>query len=174
LISFSRFVKNIYSISTYEGIAIYSDKPVKINWKVNVLHNDNGKAVEFADGWGWYALNGVMMKPEYVLTPAEKISDKTILSEKNVDMRRELIRKVGLERFIKQGREIDSLGDYKLLDMQSLFDGIEYAPHLLMKNQSLEYAWHLEGVHPDCKTVQEAINWRAGNKDELWQPISLS
>jgi hypothetical protein len=131
-------------------------------------------AVEYTDGWGWYALNGVIMKPEYVLTPAEKLQPDSVLKEPNVDIRRELIRKVGVQRMISYGKEIDAMGSYKLIDISPIFTGIRYAPYLLMKNPSLDDTWHLEGVDPECHTVQEAINWRAGNIKVEWSPAQLS
>ena len=138
------------------------------------LHCGNSMALSYPDGWGIYALNGVMMKPEYVLTPAEKITPETVLAEKNVDIRRELIRKVGVQRMLSQGKEIDRYGTYKLIDMSPVLTGVRFAPHLLMRNPSVDDTWHLEGVGPECHTVQEAINWRAGNIGVEWSPAQLS
>ena len=171
---FVNFTKNIHLCLPYKNIFIYSDKPVRCHWKGTRLHNETGKAVEYADGWGWYSLNGVMMKPEYVLTPAEKTTPETVLAEKNVDIRRELIRKVGVQRMLSRGQEIDHCGTYKLIDMSPVLTGIRYAPHLLMRNPSVDDTWHLEGVGPECHTVQEAINWRAGNIEVEWSPAQLS
>jgi hypothetical protein len=171
---FRRFVKNIHSCLPYKNIFFYSDKPIKCHWKGRRLHNENGMAVEYADRWGWYALNGVVMKPEYVLTPAEKLRPDIILKETNVDIRRELLRKIGVQRMLSYGEEIDSMGSYKLVDMSPVFTGIRYAPHLLMKNPSVDDTWHLEGIGPECHTVQEAINWRAGNVEVEWSPAQLS
>jgi hypothetical protein len=58
--------------------------------------------------------------------------------------------------------------------MSPVFTGLNYAPHLLMKNPSLVDTWHLEGVHPTCETIQQAINWRAGNIKVEWSPAQLS
>lgn len=42
-----------------------------------------------------------------------------------------------------------------------------------MKNPSLEETWHFEGVHPNCKTVDEALAWRNG-LDEFKEPEVLT
>jgi hypothetical protein len=144
--------------------------------KQNRLHCDTGPALVYPDGWSIYALNGVTMKAEDILTPAEKIDPKTILTEINVDVRRELLRKVGLQRVITYGVEVDRQGTYELIDMSPIFrgNGIDYAPYLLMKNASIEGAQHFEGVSPECRTVEQAINWRASEVAKTWTPDLLS
>ncbi len=159
----------------YEKICWISERPriVRLNNR-NRLHCETGMALQYPDGWGIYALNGVRMKPEYVLTPKEKITPQTVMAERSVEQRRELIRKVGVDTLVSCGKVIECKGEYKLIDMSPVFQGIPYAPHLLMKNPSVEGTWHLEGVSPECKTVQQAINWRAGNIVKTWSPDELS
>jgi hypothetical protein len=138
------------------------------------LHSSNSPSIEYADGLlTIYHLNGVKMKPEYVLTPADKIDTKTILKEQNVDVRRELIRKVGAMRLVSEGKVIQESGSYKLVDMSPIFTGIRYAPYLLMQNPSVN-AQHFEGVSPECHTIEQAINWRSGDINKLWSPALLS
>ena len=171
---FTAFVSNIHFCLPYNKLFIYSDKPTKIHWKNRLLHNEKGKAVEYADGWGWYCLNGIPMRPDYVTAPAHQITPEMVLKERNVDMRRELLRKAGVFRMKEHGKLIEKVGDYELRDMSPVFTGIPYAPHLLMRNPSVEDTWHLEGVHPDCHTVQQALNWRAGNIEINWSPAQLN
>lgn len=132
-------------------------------------------ALAYPDGWGIYALNGVRMKPEHVLTPAEKLVPSEILAETNVEIRRELIRKVGIERMmnVMPHKSLDVRGNYSLLSVK-LSDEIEDARFLKMLNPSVG-CWHMEGVAPECATVQQALNWRAsGKRDEEWQPEVLT
>lgn len=91
-----------------------------------------------------------------------------VLAEQNVEVRRELIRKVGVERMLSvlPNRVLDTVGNYSLLSIQ-LSEQIRDAKFLKMLNPSIG-VWHVEGVHPDCATVQEAINWRADSKH--WSP----
>jgi hypothetical protein len=146
---------------------------VRLNSR-NRLHCETGPALAYPDGWSIFALNGIRMKPEYVLTPAADLTPETILKEQSVDIRRELIRKVGVQRLIHHGREIEQAGTYKLVDMSPVFTSVRYAPHLLMLNPSVSDTWHLEGVGPECQTIEQAINWRAGNINITWQPWHLS
>ena len=122
------------------------------------LHCDDGIALAYPDGWGIYALHGVRVKPEYVLTPAAELKPETILAENNAEVRMALIRKVGLERLVSYGAELNVWGEYKLLDMKQLM-GNQKALYLLMHNPST-CVWHLEGVPNDCTSVKEALHRR--------------
>src|SRR3990167_776924 len=125
------------------------------------LHCDDGIALAYPDGWGIYALHGVRVKPEYVLTPAAELKPETILAENNAEVRMALIRKVGLERLVSYGAELNVWGEYKLLDMKQLMGkmGNQKALYLLMHNPSTG-VWHLEGVPNDCTSVKEALHRR--------------
>lgn len=114
------------------------------------------------------------MKEKDVMTPAEKIDPKEILKRENVDERRELIRKVGIERMLSvlKNKELDKKGDYCLLSVE-LSETIKDARYLKMKNPSIGI-WHLEGVARECNTVQDALNWRAGDIKTKWEPSTLT
>ena len=121
-------------------------------------------AIDFVDGTGYYFLNGVPMEEKHIITPAEKLNVLEIINEKNIEVRRELIRKIGIERFIlKTGATVlDKNGDYELLSIK-LSDEVPDARYLKMKNPSIA-TWHVEGV--EGNTVEEAINWRSGDIKE--------
>jgi hypothetical protein len=163
----------------FEKIAVVSNRPELISWNANkVLHNATGPSVRFRDGWSIYSLNGIRMEPWHVETPAEKIDPVAILKEKNVDRRRELIRKVGIERLIGNlpHRILDTQGDYSLLSVD-LSDTLKDCRYLKMLNPSIKI-WHVEGVErTDPATVQEALNWRASKilkTGESWKPSQLT
>jgi hypothetical protein len=100
------------------------------------------------------------MKPEHVLTPAENIGANAVLSETNVDQRRELMRKVGIERMLAslKHKSLEKRGTYELLSIH-LSDSVPDARYLRMLNPSIG-CWHLEGVDPRCNTIDEALNFR--------------
>gem|GEM_PF-2730145 len=157
---FKRFTSNIGFCLPFHDICIYSLKPTEIHWDNGRLHNPNGKAVKYADGWGWYALNGIPMAEWQVMTPTEELSLEKILSVEDIDQRRELVRRVGIERLASEGKELDKLGFYKLLDMRAVYQRQTPTLFLLMKNPSVANTWHCEGVGSECKTVIDALNWR--------------
>lgn len=52
-------VKNCGVYWTFEGLVILTPKPIKIKFNdKEELHCEDGYAVEYASGYGWYALNG--------------------------------------------------------------------------------------------------------------------
>jgi hypothetical protein len=48
--------------------------------------------------------------------------------------------------------------------MSKLFNGIEYAPHLKMTNQTTGTI-HIEAVSPVCRNLKDAIIDRMGGRD---------
>ena len=135
------------------------------------LHNDNGPAIAYSDGFSVWALNGVRVTKEIAETPAEKLNSKLILEEKNAEVRREIVRKIGIEKVCKDlnAKIIDRWEDYELLELD-LQDGRK-RPYLKMKNPSIK-TYHIEGIAPNIKTVQEALVWR--NRGITEQPIILT
>ena len=157
----------------YWDWAIISDRPTVIHRnRRGQLHRDEEAAVAYADGFCVYALNGVRMNKMHVLTRAEALDPGIILREKNVEVRRELIRKVGMERCLSVWPHAikDQRGNYALLDI-GLAEGLEHTRWLKMLNPSIG-VWHVEAVAPECSTVQEALNWRAHQKQ--WVPEILT
>jgi hypothetical protein len=164
----------------FENLVIITEKPKIVSIVNRRLHKDNGPAIEYSDGFSVYALNGIRMKQEYVMTPANELSVSTIMKEQDVDIRRELLKKVGLQRFIKEtkGKILDSMKftvnnkqiQYDLIKVQ-LGNNIEGLV-LKMDNPSIDEI-HVEGVEDTCKTVKDALAWRNGF-DKYIEPITLT
>jgi hypothetical protein len=147
----------------YNGMVLASDRPREIHLNSSgQLHKDEGMAVRYSDGWGVHFLNGVSIPSGLVMARAEELDPKTILTQNNVEVRRELLRKVGIERFLNVAphRVLDTRNDYALLSVE-LTPEIRDARFLKMLNPSIG-VWHVEGVAPECETVQHALNYRAG------------
>lgn len=166
------FLKNIIFCVPYDGIFFMSKKPININWKNKLLHCENGPAIEFKDGYGLWALNGVTVTKEVVETPADKLDPKLILNEKNAEVRREIVRKIGIERIVKElkAKVINRWYDYELLELP--IDGMSIkARYLKMINPSIGTI-HIEGVPPDIETCEQALCWRVGGLK--WEPEQLT
>ena len=164
---------------TLDSVCFASERPSAIRRNAaGQLHCEDDLAIAYPSGWGLYRLNGVTVPEWLVKTPAAKLDAGRLLKEDNAEVRRELVRKVGIERVCAElgAKPIDRQGDYELL-MLNLRDG-RHRPYLKMRNPSLG-VFHVEGVHPDCKTVQDAINWRAaqvlrGVRSTNWNPSQLT
>jgi len=116
------------------------------------------------------SLNGVKVPQWLVETDFRKIDCKKIHEIENVEIRREFVRKVGVEKIaIELGaKTIDRRKKYELLSI-NMGDN-RHRPYLKMLNPSIR-VWHLEGVHPDCQTVNQALSWRNQTDEE---PVVLT
>lgn len=148
----------------FEKAVVISDRPIECHMENGMLHKEGGMAVRFSDGFGSWNLHGVQVSKEIAETPAMELDAEIILTEKNAEIRREIVRKIGIERVILKlgARSLDKQGDYELLAFE-LGDG-RLRPYLKMKNPSIGI-WHLEGVPATIKTVTEALAWRNERQD---------
>jgi hypothetical protein len=125
------------------------------------LHSTNEPAYVSGD-LKLYFLHGVHIEPQYVhLVQVDHPNPKEVLAVKNVDIRRELIRRVGIEQFVDSlwHKVIDTQGDYVLLDVLLNDNTWSNARFLKMLNPSIG-VWHLEGVPNTVQTVEDALTWR--------------
>jgi hypothetical protein len=149
-----------------DNLCIASIRPSAIRMRNELLHSDGSPSVEYLDGTKCYTLNGIPVKDWHALTPAEKIDPKQVLAEENSDIRRELIRKLGIERMLAvlPNKRLDKREDYEVYSID-LGDGVRDARYLKMINPSIG-VFHLEGIDPSCDTVIKALNWRNQNRFE--------
>jgi hypothetical protein len=160
-----------------EGYAILCRRPkaVKLN-ETGQLHSVDSPAIEWRDGYKLYFLNGVPVTEEIVMTHSTRLDPMLVVRERNAEVRREIVRKIGIERVIQKlgGNTIDTYKgrygdlDYKLVTLS--IDGMNTKPiYLVMKNPSLG-TWHAEGVPPNIRTCKEALAWRDGDEGEYVDP----
>ena len=161
-------VGNIYPLNNF---CIISEKPTVIHKNKAGLHKDLSPALEYADGTKIWALNGVIVPEWLVTTKWDKIDCAEFAKIQNAEVRREFIRKVGIERLCIElkTKVIDKKGDYELHQID-LGGTTGVWPYLKMLNPSIG-VWHMEAVDKKCKTVEQALNWR--NDSEL-NPVLLT
>jgi hypothetical protein len=167
----------------YDKLVIVTGRPSFVGWnneEPRRIHADGRSAVEYPDGWKVWALNGVHVSQYVAETPAQEIDPSVLLREQNADIRREIVRKVGIERVLRAlDAEVVDEQDvlYPNMDTQhyqlvqlDLGDGRK-RPYLRMSHASMPKLDLVEGVHPDCDTVMAALRWR-NQSPELPQWIS--
>lgn len=162
---------NIGPMFPLDDMCLISDRPEHVHMVDGRLHNAEGPAIRYRDGFSVYSLNGVMVDKYLVETPWDQLDCQIMLKQTNAEVRREFVRKAGIEKIVKDlGAEcIDKQGDYELL-LLNLGDN-RRRPYLKMLNPSIG-TYHIEGVHPDCKTVDDALDFRNGGKGV--RPIQLT
>lgn len=147
----------------YHNHIVICQRPSYIEPMFNgLLHRDGGGVIEYSDGFGFYALNNVLVPEWLAVGKAEDIDPALFATIDNVDVRREFLRKVGVERVYQKlgGTSIDRRGEYELVRIY-LGDRVGMWPYLKMINPSIG-VWHLEAVPKDTRTVGEALIWRNG------------
>ena len=157
-----------------ENFIVFCEKPIKINMKNSTLHCDNAPAIQYADDFNIYCLNGVRVTKEIVETSAYDLNPKLVLTEKNAEIRREIVRKIGIERICQKlkTKTINKWNEYELLELPKI-EGMTIKPiYLKMRNPSIG-VYHLEGVPPEIKTCKQALAWRCGEVDYI-EPIQLT
>jgi hypothetical protein len=124
------------------------------------LHSHDGMAVEYPDGWGVWAWNGVRVN-EQIILKADTLTTQQIAEESNAQVRQVMVERIGIERVCQmfKAKVLDERGTYQLLALD-LGDG-RIRPYLKMLNPSID-VWHVEGVAPNITTVQHALNFRNG------------
>ncbi len=146
-----------------DELCIVCQPPTIIKKNNSGLHCENGPALSYNGDNEIYALNGVVMKKEYVMTPSHDISGEMILKETNTEMRRELLRKVGVERAMDSlpHKLLEKRGNYELYSID-LSNEVKDARYLKMLNPSVG-VWHIEGIEPGISTIADALKWRNNN-----------
>ncbi len=156
--------------SAFENLIVLQERPIAVHFNsAGSLHKDMGMAIEYNDGFGVYALDGIRVKREYAMTPANEIDCRLVLKEKSVDVRRVLINKIGIERLLSEldAKVIDKDDTYELVILD--LDDDRQRPFLKMRNPSID-AIHVEGVPPDIRTIVDALAWRNGFNLGGWIP----
>ena len=135
------------------------------------LHRSDGPAV-VSDAEDLYFLNGVLVESWLVETPAEQLDPARFATIENAEVRREFVRKVGIERICsKLGTKVlDKQGDYEL-HLVPLGGATGDWPYLKMRNPSID-VWHMEAVARECRTVEQALRFRNGGKFRHIAPMS--
>lgn len=164
--------QNVGYIFFYKDVCFISERPTEIHLKQMVLHNDTKPAVIFADGKLLWFLNGVNVPEWLVQTSSDQINPKRILIEKNVEVRKEMLKKLGVDRIVKElnCKIIDNEGTYELLKVPIGNDN--FAHYLKMINPSTNNI-HFECVPLECDTVSKSLAWRC-YEDTYKEPYILT
>jgi hypothetical protein len=138
------------------------------------LHSTDGPALEYPDGWQLWRINGVAVPEWLVMTPAEELNPLDFAKQDNAEVRREFVRKIGVERLCaKLGTTVldrSADGMYEL-HLVPLGGATGEWPYLKMRNPSIG-VYHMEAVERGCKTVADALRFRNGGEMTHLAPIS--
>ncbi len=160
----------------FENLCILSDRPTEITRdNRGRLHNETGMVMRYADGWGFYAWHGILV-PDYVILLPEPIDLEMIEAEPNVEVRRVLIERFGLDNYLKERQVIkihqDKCGILYRMNLQ----GDEPVLVVHVVNSSPEpdgsYKEYFLRVPPTMTRARQAIAWTFGLTEEEYEPLS--
>lgn len=168
-----RGVMNFGPIYTLENVCIVSDRPrVKIFVDDrHRLHNEDGPAVQYCDGYKIYSVGGVRV-PEYVIETPEKITLNDIQDEQNQEVKRIMIDKYGTDKWLKDmgAKTIDQAteGGGFLTELLLAVHGNQRQAFYKCMCPSTGREYCLE-VPPDTKSCREASQYLSDGKDAEYE-----
>jgi hypothetical protein len=83
----------------YRDVCIVSDRPEMIRFDGDRLHNPDGPAVRFRDGWSVWSIDGILVDEQIVLHPETQTIDQ-IRGEQNAEVKRIRIERLGWQRYL--------------------------------------------------------------------------
>ena len=63
-------------------------------------HCEDGPALKYGDGYAYYAIHGVPVPEQFIVTPADQIDFRDVLKEQNAAVRMAVIQKLGFRRLM--------------------------------------------------------------------------
>lgn len=176
----TEIASNTFLISLFAHRVMVCERPVEIHFDDQKrLHNENAMAVRFKDGTGVYAYHGVRI-PAYIIEKPETITVVHIHKEVNQEVRRVMLEKYGLERYLRNSKaELIHTDKYGKLYKKQLKTKnriwIETIAIVLVENSTKEpdgtRKKYFLRVPPQMRTAKQAVAWTFGLKASEYQPL---
>lgn len=168
-----------------DDVVAISDRPKTVTKDAaQRLHGENGKALEYRDGWGVYAWHGYRLsgKNVWIIEDKASITPELIEAEPNAELRRIMLEIYGYENYLTQRKtkvvaEDELHGQTRRLLEFTL--GNEPVRVIEVNNGSLEPdgtrrkfilgCVHRNGRYPD--TPHEAVAWSYGINPKIYKEL---
>lgn len=139
------------------------------------LHCETGAAVRYPDGFSVFALHGVRV-PEKVAVAPKSITIPEIASASNAEVRRVMIERYGLERFLMDsGAEEIHRDDFGILYRKEIPED-ESLVMLKVVNSTPEpdgrFKDYFLRVPPTMERARQAVAWSFGKEENNYAPAS--
>ena len=138
------------------------------------LHNENGPAVLYRDGWGVYVWHGVRV-PQQVIEAPNTLEPHQITDESNTEIRRIMLERFGYDKYLAGiGAQPVHTDQYGTL-FRSKLDGDEDLVVVQVTNgtpdplTNLPVLYHLR-VPPSMESATQAVAWTYNMQQEEYQP----
>jgi len=146
-------------IFMFHNVCYVCSRPTKLSLDSEYrLHAEGEAAIAFADGYSLYFHHGVILPEKYGQIHPDLWQAQWLLEERNAELKRILIQKIGYDRICQQLQavELDGWQEYTLLKI----DNADVEPIYLLK-MTCPSRGHIHAlrVPPDVRSAQEAIRW---------------
>ena len=160
----------------FEQACVISDKPCVLQLDgENRLHDIEGPAIKYRDGYAKYYVHGVRV-PEMVIMRPEEITVKMIIDEENAEVRRVMIDQFGADKFIQESDSevVDEDSEFGTLFRIELEDD---EPIVMVKvvnsspdPETGEFHDYFLRVPPDITRAKQAVAWTFDVEEKEYQP----
>jgi hypothetical protein len=136
------------------------------------LHNPDKAAAYFSDGTRFFFWHGIEV-PEHVIVQPKKIKLKMIEQERNVEVRRVMIERFGIDNFTLLAKKLheDECGILYSKEM----DGDEDFTVVKVINSTAEpdgtYKNYFLRVPPGTRTARAGVAWTFGLEEDEYEPL---
>jgi len=166
----------------YENVAVVSDRPKELHLdSEGRLHSHSRPAIEFRDGWKYYASHGMEL-PAWIIEYPKRLTVEAIDGEENVEIRRVMLEIYGMENYLENGNAelIDRDPDLHIGELYKRSQEDDEDIFMLKMlnstpNPDGTFKVYVIRVPPTMKTAKQAVAWSYGFDDpEEYNPVRQS
>jgi len=148
---------DVHMVIVSRPIEIHTEKNENVNSSNRFLHNDSGLAVKFKDGTGIWAIEGVEVDEQIVMSP-ETLSIDQINKTNNEEVRRIMIERLGWDKYAECCDTIDERHNDMYAQDEELIKTPDNRHRLLCTDPSTNRKYSL-GIPRNIETTEQAQNW---------------
>lgn len=177
--NYLRIKKSFIEFDPFKNLCLVCEAPQTFLFNQrNFLHNADGPAITFRDGYKVYSLNGVTISPKLLEKP-ESITLEEIAAQNNVELRRIMIQQYGVERYTTDSgaKVIDSDEYGTLYKKEQQSDEpivIVKVTNATPEPDGTAPKQYFLRVPPYIVTAKEAVAWTFNMSDQDYQPSEQS
>ena len=177
LLGLQKITENAGWFLPHKGICWVSERTCVVVQDNNKrMHCENGPAIKYPDGWALHYWHGVKI-PGWIVETPEQITVNKIESESNAEIRRVMMTKYGIAKYLEESgakeinRDRDTKGErilYRKEDKMGAVQIIKLENSTPEKDGSKKF--YTFRVPPDLSTCQEAVAYLYSREPSKYRP----
>lgn len=176
--AWNRLARNALAVICLDHVVFACQKPSLMAIDdAGRLHNPEGPALGFADGFSAHAWHGVIVEPRIIEEP-ESISIEEIELTQNAEIRRVLIERFGQARYLQESGAVEVQKDEFGTLYRKEIQGDEALVMVKVVNSSPEpdgsFRDYFLRVPPDLASAKQAVAWTFGFDEEEYSLLAES